>query len=66
MRDVNRIKPFLSKIEEYWLKNQDLRFGQIVMNIIQSETSNSQIYYIEDDNFFRKIKRFSKGQKTII
>lgn len=63
MRDVNRIKPFLSKIEEYWLKNQDLRFGQIVMNIIQSETSNSQIYYIEDDNFLEKLKDFQKDKK---
>lgn len=64
MRDVDRIKPFLAKIEEYWLKNQDLRFGQIVMNIIQPEISNSQVYYIEDEAFLEKLKDFQKDKKS--
>ncbi len=64
MRDVDRIKPFLAKIEEYWLKNQDLRFGQIVMNIIQPEISNSQVYYIEDEAFLEKLKDFQKVKKS--
>lgn len=64
MRDIKRIKPFLAKIEEYWLKNQDLRFGQIVMNIVQSENSNSTVYYIEDEAFLEKLKDFQKDKKS--
>ena len=30
MRDKNRIKPFLNKLEELWLLNPDYRFGQII------------------------------------
>lgn len=30
MRDKNRIKPFLQKLEKLWLKYPDYRFGQII------------------------------------
>jgi hypothetical protein len=30
MRDKNRIKPFVNKLEELWLLYPDYRFGQII------------------------------------
>ena len=55
MRDKNRIKPTLEKIEKVWLANPDFRFGQLVMNIIRPEDPNQKIFYIEDDEFLKKL-----------
>jgi hypothetical protein len=33
MRSPRRIKPFLKWIESEWLKNPDLRFGQLLINL---------------------------------
>lgn len=60
MRDKNRIKPILEKIEKLWILDPDLRFGQLVMNIIKPEQSNVEVYYMEDDNLFDKIEKFKE------
>lgn len=33
MRNTKRIKPFLKYIEQEWIKNPDLRFGQLLINL---------------------------------
>jgi hypothetical protein len=33
MRSEKRIKPFIKYIQEYWLKNPDQRFGQLLINL---------------------------------
>lgn len=58
MRDINRIKPTLKKIEELWLSNPDLRFGQLVVNIFRAEEEIQKIFYTEDDVFLEKLNEF--------
>lgn len=47
MRDPKRIKPFLKKIEELWLKNPDLKFGQLIIGITKNSDSMSQLFQME-------------------
>lgn len=58
MRDINRIKPTLKKIEDLWFSNPDLRFGQLVINIFRTDQQNPKIFYIEDDVFLEKLNEF--------
>ena len=60
MRDINRIKPILEKIEKLWISDPDLRFGQLVMNIINPEKSNIEVYYIEDENLIDKLEKYKE------
>lgn len=46
MRDTKRIKRILSLIEELWMINPDLRFGQFVESIKPRELD---FFYFEDD-----------------
>lgn len=64
MRDINRIKTTLERIEKLWLSNPDLRFGQLVVNIIRPEEPNQKIYYLEDDEFLEKLNEFEKILKN--
>lgn len=48
MRDINRIKPLLSKFQELWESSPDLRFGQFV-EIIKNEIKTDDLFYVEDN-----------------
>jgi hypothetical protein len=54
LRDINRIKPFLQKLEELWLANQDLRFSQL-MNFL--DFGNNTTYHMEDDEALKIIEK---------
>lgn len=60
MRDINRIQTTIEKLEKLWLANPDLRFGQLIMNIISPEDPNPKLFYIEDDEFLRKLEEIDK------
>lgn len=59
MRDPKRIPVILAKLEELWKKYPDLRFGQLVGNILREseDYSNffSYLFYIEDSDFEKRI-----------
>ena len=55
MRDSNRIKPFMEKIEKLWLKYPDYRFGQLIMVIAKTNEQNPKLFNIEEDEFLRKV-----------
>ncbi len=65
MRDKNRIKPILEKLENYWLQNPDLRLGQIILNVIVPQSSHSEVYYLEDEKFEEKLDEYISKNKTI-
>ena len=44
MRDPNRIHEFCQELERVWSKTPDLRFGQLVVNVLGVDP-----FYIEDD-----------------
>ena len=54
MRDSKRIKPFLKELEDVWKKNPDLRFYQLISAI----TEGKDLFYMEDKDFLKLIKRF--------
>jgi hypothetical protein len=55
MRNPNRIKPIISKLEELWLKSPDLRFGQLVY-ILASKLEVGDIFFPEDDKWLEAIE----------
>jgi len=46
MRDKNRIKPFLQKLEELWLQHLDYRFSQLI-NLLHWNI-NRDPFYVEE------------------
>lgn len=52
MRDPNRIKPYLQMIEQVWEKYPNLRFSQLVLNVL----TQSFDYYKEDEETYQMFK----------
>ena len=59
MRNPERIKPIMKKLEQIWEKHPDLRLGQLILNA-HSFTGDSTLYYIEDKEFIKKIEEVYK------
>lgn len=59
MRDPKRIKPILNKLEEYWIKNPDLRLGQIIANCVREYDGrlNCDPFYIEDEDLIAGLEK---------
>ncbi len=57
MRDVNRIRPFLKIVAAVWEKHPDLRFGQLVCDVVTNETMR---FYMEDDEMLEAFQNFAK------
>jgi len=55
MRDINRIKIFLERVEEQWKELPDWRFGQLMYNFF-SEYGDP--FYWEEDVFLEKLEKF--------
>ena len=60
MRDPQRIKPFLVRIEQLWFKNPDFRFGQLIIWLAKIEELNPKLFYLEDKEFLEKINELEK------
>lgn len=56
MRDPNRIKPFLARIEQLWLKNTDLRFGQFMIWLAKIEEYNPKLSIWKMKHFQKKLR----------
>ena len=52
MRDIDRIKPFLEKLELLWKQCPDLRFGQLVCIL----SKDKDLFNIEDDEMLDMIQ----------
>lgn len=67
MRDPKRIPDFLERLKEVWLKNPDLRFGQLIENVFPNRPGfdkkySRSAYFVEDENFVKIIKDFYKEE----
>lgn len=49
MRDPNRIAIILAALNEYWMKNPDLRLGQMVANF------TNRVHFTEDEVFLARL-----------
>ena len=54
-RDVKRIPIFLKELEEFWILNQDLRFGQ-VFSILENELGEDS-FNAEEDKWMKALDR---------
>lgn len=60
-RDIKRIEPFVENLKEYWLRNSDLRFGQMVFNLTSEIPNVIDIFNPEDDEWEKALeKKFGK------
>lgn len=58
MRDKNRIKPFLEQLEQLWLQNPDLRFGQLI-HLLANEIGRD-IFFPEEEEWIENINKLIK------
>ena len=56
MRDINRIDNYLKIIKQIWKTYPDLRFSQLVLNVLRNSTD----YYLEDDKTLEMFKEVYK------
>ena len=68
MRNQNRIKPLLKKLEQAWnpsiedgTKTAQLRLGQLLINILHNAGINSDaMWNLEDDQWLAAIEKWTK------
>ena len=65
MRKTERIEPFMDKIKEIWIKNPDLRFGQLINLIIDKcyELEKSDPFFWEEDKWLELIDKKFNSKK---
>lgn len=56
MRGRDRIQPILEKIERLWLRDEDLRLGQLLVNVT-SAGSVSSLFFLEDEELDKRLTR---------
>lgn len=60
MRDINRIKPLIHRLEQLWLQNPDFRLGQLVMVIARTGEVNPELFNMEDDVMLSKLEEIEE------
>lgn len=58
MRNPDRIPLILEELRQLWEKHPDLRFMQLVSNIIKDFDIST--FYIEDEKFLELLRQFSR------
>lgn len=58
-REISRIEPMLDEFRKLWEKYPDLRFGQLVCNIVLE----NQLFYVEDDIMLERIQDWEKNRR---
>jgi len=64
MRDKNRIKPFLNKLELLWTNSYDLRFGQIIC-LLQNRMDRDDVFYPEEEEWIKALDDLLKDYQLI-
>ena len=61
MRDPERISKILERIKALWIKNPDLRLGQLICNVI----SPQYLYEIDDKVLITTLEKIYDQHTTI-
>ena len=56
MRNPDRIKPFLNTLEKAWNKVPDWRFGQLMVNVLNSLPRDP--FFYEEDELMAEFEKF--------
>lgn len=63
MRNPERIDRIIAKLGVIWKKNPDLRFNQLILNLIKEYNKDylgDDCFYMEDDKFEKILEDFNK------
>lgn len=68
MRDPKRINKILEQIKEIWKANSDWRLGQLVINVMSSDSvsglpmrpTENEIFNFEDDELINALDKATK------
>ncbi len=55
MRNPERIKPIIDRLEEIWKENPDFRLGQLIMVVAMTGEHNPKLFYMEDEVFLKQL-----------
>ena len=58
-REISRIEPMIDEFRKLQEKYLDLRFGQLVCNIVLE----NQLFYVEDDTMLERIQDWEKNRR---
>jgi hypothetical protein len=58
-RDPARIDSILAALREVWVKNPDLRLGQLLFNASGSKLPCPEVFYLEDEALMVGIQRLA-------
>lgn len=59
MRDPNRIDPFLQELGKIWKEScPDWRFGQLILNVWESDKMEYHPFYCEDERMIEQFKKY--------
>lgn len=64
MKDPQRIPIILSKLEELWTASPDLRFTQLIDNILYGDGATS--FYVEDEEFEEALRDYKEFKSATI
>jgi hypothetical protein len=56
MRDPARIEVLLNALREAWLKDPDMRFGQLLVNHARLGEPCPEVFHLEDDQLLANIR----------
>ena len=62
MRDINRIDPFLKRLGDVWKQVPDWRFGQLMVNVLNSLSIDP--FFPEDDKMIDLIEDYFKKEDS--
>jgi hypothetical protein len=69
MRDPKRIPEILDELKGIWGAVPDLRFGQLIINVIGtqilSKENDQQFYYMEDEELIKLFRKYLSEVKYI-
>ncbi|QEH38753.1 hypothetical protein OJF2_73590 [Aquisphaera giovannonii] len=60
MRDPARIDQVLAVVREVWMRDPDLRLGQLIVNAVQPREPCPEVYSIEDTTLLRKLSSLAR------
>lgn len=61
MRDIHRIDPLLAKLGELWKQYPDMRFGQLIINLL--DNLGSAPWCLEDDAWMEYLDAYLKNDR---
>ena len=65
-RDPKRIDEILAELRELWMTCPDLRLGQLVVNIIGPSQPTPEVFYVDDDEFLIRLRKFREKSNEAI